>query len=79
MTYIPHIQVDSALRELTDSDTLKTVLLHLLALGNFLNAGTPLGDAPGFGPDSLTKFASTRANAEVREVFFLVLNTRGRY
>jgi len=51
-----------ALREIVDSTKLKEVLSIVLAVGNYVNAGTPRGGAYGFKLEALTKVRDFKSN-----------------
>lgn len=46
------------------SERLHALLEHLLAIGNFLNYYTPMGEAKGLDLETLRKVTSTKSNVE---------------
>lgn len=53
--------LSAATDELTESRNFRKVLEHILAIGNYLNGGTPRGAAYGFKLDTLTKLHTLRS------------------
>jgi hypothetical protein len=56
--------IKSACSQLTGSKALHKLLKLMLAVGNFLNRGTPRGGAYGFKIDVLKKFAELKVSVE---------------
>ncbi|MDB4339414.1 hypothetical protein N9995_00260 [bacterium] len=52
------------LTELTKSKRLRRFMLHILAIGNFMNHGTSMGNAPSFRLDALNEAVNIRSNVE---------------
>ena len=52
------------LTELTKSKRLRRFMLHILAVGNFMNHGTSMGNAPSFRLDALNQAVNIRSNVE---------------
>lgn len=53
--------INSAVREVKESEKLRQIMQTILTLGNALNQGTVRGSAVGFKLDSLLKLSDTRA------------------
>ena len=53
--------VGSGVRKLKSSKKFKTILEHVLALGNYLNGGTARGQCVGFSLDSLKKLETVKS------------------
>lgn len=51
----------AATDQIADSDKLRRVLEHILAIGNYLNGSTPRGGAYGFKLDTLTKLHTLKS------------------
>ncbi|GAM27596.1 hypothetical protein SAMD00019534_107720 [Acytostelium subglobosum LB1] len=51
----------TGVKELTDSDKIPKILEVILILGNFINGGTPRGNAYGFKLNTITKLADTKS------------------
>jgi len=52
----------AAANEVRESPSLKVVMRHTLAIGNYLNGGTAKGGAYGFRLDSLNKLSNTKTS-----------------
>ena len=53
--------IGSGVRKLKSSRKFKTILEHVLALGNYLNGGTSRGQCVGFSLDSLKKLETVKS------------------
>jgi len=52
--------VESAIKEIRNSKSLTTILKTVLAFGNYMNGGTPKGQAYGFKLSALTKLENSK-------------------
>lgn len=65
--------VISASKEVLQSKRFRRVLARILAIGNFLNAGTTKGSARGFKLEALNRLAETKAREKDQNLLHFVL------